>query len=277
MERNLKTYVMEINKDFSVLMTVDGQFLRYDIPAGSFEIGDEVMLNNFQAETLSSGTVEIQKKNFRIFKAFAFGFAAVVIFSFAGYFGVKYINKLEFTAPAGVASANMELLSDSSGEEKSLGMQGPEESGEAENAQQADESDEDSTTTIGDSSISDSSIAAPVLYEGAYAMDKFNTDLLVEYSDIQIIYRVNQQESAYSDSEMEKNRELLLKFLALKEKQLFNGNIDTILNDTNIQTTRTFTLVFENFKPGEEKTESIILEDVEKSFKIIIYGNFSAQ
>ncbi|MBN2073022.1 MAG: anti-sigma factor domain-containing protein [Actinobacteria bacterium] len=42
----MKAVVLEVHKNYCVVVTVDGQFLRQDIPAGSLEIGDEVIIGD---------------------------------------------------------------------------------------------------------------------------------------------------------------------------------------------------------------------------------------
>ena len=41
----MKAVIMEIHKDYCIVMTKDGQFLKQNIPAGVFEIGDEIAVS----------------------------------------------------------------------------------------------------------------------------------------------------------------------------------------------------------------------------------------
>jgi hypothetical protein len=284
MSKYLKAYIVEITRDFSVLMTADGQFIRYNFPAGKHEIGDEVLYEDTETESAVLSQEEKQTNNFRMLKGLAIGFAAVVLIAFGSFFGVKYFNGLGSSASLKVAGEDAAALSETGLAENSKASQdsadelmlqdaASQEKAAQDTAESAD-SDESGSTDVTEDTSGEGPVSSPILYEGLYKMDQFNTDLFVDYPDIKIQYRVNQDGQVCPGSDVELNRELSLNFTAIREQKSFNGNIDAILRNMEQEATRTFTVLLENFTQGQEKSELIPLEEAENSFKLIIYGYF---
>lgn len=285
MSNYIKAYILEIKNDHLVLMTADGRFLRYDISAGSYEIGDEMLINNFKLESQEPDSSENNRNVFKILRGIAIGFTSIAVLVTGLYFGINYFNKAFPGSSINVAKADAEVFSASQDASEEINAESIEETELAQEAVPEDETKREESIVVGEESdeeeiilgegTGDTAHAQPVLYEGNYQMDKFNEDLLVDYPDIKIGYRINDHDIKDSGSENGKN--LILNFIAVKEKHIFNGNIDAILNNRELIITRTFSVIFENFEYGQERSEIILLEDVEKSFRIIVYGHFQEQ
>ena len=71
----MKVVVMEIHKDYCIVMTGDGRFVREAVPAGEFEIGDEIIV---EEETFAAPSRD------RI-KTFAIAAVAVLVVGFGTY------------------------------------------------------------------------------------------------------------------------------------------------------------------------------------------------
>ena len=191
----------------------------------------------------------------------AIGFAAVAVITTGAYFGIKFAN---VNSTAGTVS-----LAQATSQEKKI-TEVPESDANGAVAESSQQEASDVSVEILKAQPSEEMSQASMLYEANYNIDKFNTDMLVEYPDLQIIYRVSREQLAAKSS----NDELTFNFTGVKDDYSFNGNVDAILNDENLIATRTFTVVFEDFTFGQKKYESLVLEDIEKSFKLIIYGYF---
>jgi hypothetical protein len=82
----MKAVVMEIYKDYCIVVTPDGQFLKKRIPEGVFEIGDEIMIEQEPAyEPVKPSTVSQGKKI-----ALTASMAAVLIIASA--IGIIYVK-----------------------------------------------------------------------------------------------------------------------------------------------------------------------------------------
>jgi hypothetical protein len=82
----MKAVIMEIYKDYCIVMTRDGQFLKQAIPAGVFEIGDEIVVSEgyvYRPKLVKVGWM----------KSFAVGTMIVVMVAVVSIFGVWYLTQ----------------------------------------------------------------------------------------------------------------------------------------------------------------------------------------
>ncbi len=82
----MKAVIMEIYKDYCIVMTRDGQFLKQGIPAGVFEIGDEIVVSEgyvYRPKVVKVGWM----------KSFAVGTMIVVMVAVVSIFGVVYLKQ----------------------------------------------------------------------------------------------------------------------------------------------------------------------------------------
>jgi hypothetical protein len=87
----MKAVIVEIHKNYCIVVTPDGQFLKRSIPEGVFEIGDEIMVDQEPAYKAVKPTNADQRKKIALSISFA---AVIVIASVIGIVFVKnYIAK----------------------------------------------------------------------------------------------------------------------------------------------------------------------------------------
>ncbi len=79
----MKAVVMEIHKDYCIVMTEDGQFLRQEIPAGGLEIGEEVVIEKAYYYERRASWV----------KSFAIAASVVAVVAVGSVFGVRYLKQ----------------------------------------------------------------------------------------------------------------------------------------------------------------------------------------
>lgn len=82
----MKAVIMEIYKDYCIVMTRDGQFLKQEIPAGVFEIGDEIVVSEgyvYRPKVVKVGWM----------RSFAVGTMIVVMVAVVSIFGVWYLKQ----------------------------------------------------------------------------------------------------------------------------------------------------------------------------------------
>ena len=82
----MKAVIIEIHKDYCIVMTKDGQFLKQNIPAGVFEIGDEIVIAkeySYEPKTIKAGWL----------KSLSVASMAVVVVAVLSIFGVWYFKQ----------------------------------------------------------------------------------------------------------------------------------------------------------------------------------------
>lgn len=83
----MKAIIMEINKRYCIVMTEDGQFLNYRIPADSVEIGDEIVIE----EKYNEFSYSNYKKTW--IRGFAIGFAVLVVLVMGSVFSYRFLKQ----------------------------------------------------------------------------------------------------------------------------------------------------------------------------------------
>ena len=82
----MKAVIIEIHKDYCIVMTKDGQFLKQNIPAGVFEIGDEIVISkeySYEPKTIRAGWL----------KSLSVASMALVVVAVLSIFGVWYFKQ----------------------------------------------------------------------------------------------------------------------------------------------------------------------------------------
>lgn len=292
----MKASVVEIHKDYCIVFTADGRFIRKDMPAGAYEIGDEIIVDT---TALSNGFEKPLRKPFGIFAKLAAGFAAIVILGGGAFLGIKYAGFGFTLTPIKVASeAAQAKIIDSTGKEDSEGSQGAADQGEqslAAEAPAADaaksvqssstsngvgQSDEAQSSQDGSAATSDTNneggglVLAPpqVLFAGTFKLDKKNIDILIDYPDLNITYTVEQP---YVQSSVPGGIETFILKIKNLQKSTFNGNIDIIFIDKDRSTLQESDIKMGNMDFNFVHTEFIEIAGSADSFKMTVCGNFS--
>jgi len=307
----MKALVAEIHKDHIIVITRDGRFVRQDVPAGVYEIGDEIVVDDAELSALRDKPV---KKPFGMFARLAAGFAAIVILGGGSYLGIKYAGAGFASGPVMVASQEpRETIAGSSGQEKTdeayqtlqqsegqalaaeapasesgiAGSQSLESSTEAsKSAQKSSASNQDSGQPDNTQATQDSGAAStsgtdneenislatlPVLFEETFKLEKNNIDVLTDCTDLFVTYRIEQLYSQDAG-----NGEMLALTIKIKnlQKSTFNGNIDIIFTDTGNNTLQTseFEKVILGFNGAYE--QQVPVAAGAESFGITLYGSF---
>jgi len=271
--------IVEIYKRHCIVLTADGQFLKQAVAAGTHEIGDSITVLFGKEPETGKEKIDI----YRIISRVAAGFAICAAVAFGIYFGVNFIRPESGTLKVAVQESNVieqvqPSLEESVNNEDQPNLQDKTvlPGQEAKETQLRQESANDGSPLQGaseDEAQNAISTASPILYEGSHKLDEADTVFSIDYNDIRIDYSIEQADASSGDSEFEKS--LFFSFLQNKKDYLFNGNIDTVLNDANKSAARTVRMLFENFEYGQERTEEVILQKDENNFTLVIYGSFN--
>lgn len=308
----MKASVVEIHKNYCIVFTADGRFIRKDMPAGAYEIGDEIIVD---ITALSDGFEKPLKKPFGIFAKLAAGFAAIVILGGGAFLGIKYAGFGFALSPVKVASeAAQAKIIDSTGKEDSEGSQGAADQSEQSLAAEAPAAESNSAGAQSEASSADaaksvqssptsngvgqSNEAQPsqdgsaatsdtnndggggpaltppsqVLFTGTFKLDKKNIDILIDYPDLNITYTVEQP---YAQSSVPGEIETFILKIKNLQKSTFNGNIDIIFVDKDRSTLKESDRKMGNLGFDSVHTEFIEIAGNADSFKMTVYGSFS--
>ncbi|HEX7561350.1 MAG TPA: anti-sigma factor domain-containing protein [Candidatus Humimicrobiaceae bacterium] len=305
----MKASVVEIYKDYCIVLTRDGRFIRQDMTAGAYEIGDEIV-------TESAGLFAVkekpQKKPFGIFARLAAGFAAIVILGGGAYLGIKYAGPGFTLNPVKVASQEAQPKTISSpgqediggGNETALqseqnfaaeapdsgsgvaGVQSPESSADASKSGQSLPSStqgsgqSDKTQSSQDNGAAASSTNSeegvalaplPVLFEETIKLEKNNIDIPLDYTDLLITYKLGQTNGLDEGA-----GEFGIFTIKIKnmQKSTFTGNIDIIFIDKNSTTLQTSAFETGNLVFNDDFTQEIQIAANTDSFIMTLYGSF---
>ena len=307
----MKAYVAEINKDYCIVITEDGRFIRQDMPAGAYEIGDEIVIEAADLFTLMEKPL---KKPFGMFARLAAGFAAIVILGGGAYLGIKYAGPGFAFSPVKVAAQAAQAKTvDSSlkedtdrgyetleqGKEPNLAAEAPASesgvagaqsskssadasmSGQSTSTSNQDSGQSDKTQASQDSGASTSGTnneggltlpSGQVLYEGTSKLEKNNIDILIDYPDLLITYKL--EKSYDQDSGTGEIGIFTLKIKNL-QKSTFTGNIDIIFTDKNNGTLQTSAIEIGILDFNDDYTKQIQVAGIADSFSMTLFGNFN--
>jgi hypothetical protein len=306
----MKASVVEIYKDYCIVLTRDGRFLRQDVPAGAYEIGDEIVI---EAAGLTAVNEKPLKKPFGMFARLAAGFAAIVILGGGAYFGIKYAGPGFTLNPVKVASQEAQAKTfTSTGQENTdggyvtaqqgeqnltagapdsvtgvAGAQSSESSADASKSVQSlpasnqDSGQSDKTQSSQDNGAATSDINSedgntpaplPVLFEETIKLEKNNIDIPIDYTDLLITYKLGQAYGQDKDT-----CEIGIFTIKIKnvQKSTFIGNIDIIFIDKNSITLQTSAFETGYLVFNDDFTQQIQITSNTDSFIMTLYGIFN--
>ncbi len=83
----MKAVIIEIGKDYCIVITGDGQFLKQRMPHGIFEIGDEIVVS--EEYTFKPAMINVKMSRAR---SFAVAASVIIIVAIGSIFGVQYLR-----------------------------------------------------------------------------------------------------------------------------------------------------------------------------------------
>jgi len=227
----MKAVVMEIHKDYCIVMTEDGQFLRQEIPAGRLEIGDEIVIvKEYYYERRASWV-----------KSFAIAASVVVVVAVGSVFGVRYLKQYYPAGDIAMVAEEKAVAEEATREEVLMEEEAlPTEEGTEEPAL-AMEAEQEETIIYKSKSV--------------YPLEE-RTTVREHIEDIIFSYKVSGE------------RNLLVRLENGSSTNVFNGTFTliTLLSDGSVA--RKITILLEGFEPGEIHEESFPLEAGEAEFRL---------
>ncbi len=228
----MKAVVMEIHKDYCIVMTEDGQFLRQEIPAGRLEIGDEIVIEKeYYYERRASWV-----------KSFAIAASVVVVVAIGSVFGVRYLKQYYPAGDIAMVAEEKAVAEEATREEVLMEEEAlPTEEGTEEPAL-AIEAEQEETIIYKSEDI------YSLKEEGM--IEKYIEEIMIKFS-----YKVIDSTS-------------LLVSLENSSTYSFSGNFNLVMLLSDGSVARTKTIFLEGFKPGDIYKKQFPLEAGEAEFRL---------
>lgn len=234
----MKAVIMEIHKDYCIVMTKDGQFLKQNIPAGVFEIGDEIVISkeySYEPKTIRASWL----------KSLSVASMAVVVVAVLSIFGVWYFKQY-------LPLRNTALLTGNTTEETAQAAAAEEEvSGEAQ---------EESTEGSGLGMEADQ--GEIVSFEKTYSLIE---EPKVEGANINGVLSFSY--------EIIDNVSLQVEFRNISNVLSFSGTITLTILFADDSLPQTIIIPLDGFEPAQVEKKQIFLKAGETSLRLELNGN----
>ena len=232
----MKAVVIEIHKNYCIVVTGDGQFLKHKAGAGSVEIGDEVVISRVPETRMARFTV----------RGFAVA-AAVLVVIIGGIYSYRYLSKFY---PVGSARELAEA--------------------------EFNYKDEAQAETVVTEEAEEAAATAPELEKSAIDEVNliYERDFSIE-EDTMVDELIDDLYLKYKIFESDGKKQILISFKNVGDNLSFTGTADIIIlfSDGSILKETHIELV--DFGPQEEKEETVIYEKGAATLRIRLGGGFN--
>jgi hypothetical protein len=275
----MKALIVEIKRKYCIIVTPDGRFLKKAMPAGNYEIGDEVLIDETNTGAKHAG----HRFSFGMPARIAAGFAVAAILVTGAYFGARYIGSAGIAAPM-VASAPSEVK-DTGGVLQQDGPESKAQTGgqdfsetQAEKSIALEEGADqqmDNETGSGEKAMAAAASEYPLLFEATYSLDATgngaNIYIPAGFADLDISYMVKKYTSS-GEGGTDGPGILWLQTKNIFENMYYNGNITISFFDEINNLMDTKTIDFISFGAGSTRIEKIYFGQGYVAFSIIVFG-----
>ena len=236
----MKAVVIEIHKNYCIVMTGDGQFLKHKAGVGSVEIGDEIVISRVPEARIARFTV----------RGFAVA-AAVVVVIIGGIYSYRYLSKFY---PVGSARELAEAEFNYKDETQTEAV--------------VTEEAEEAAAVLSESekgAVDEVSEAGTLIYEKDFiigegiGVEEFISDLYFKY------------ETFESDGE----KQILVSFKNASENLSFTGSADIIILFSDGSILKEVYIELVDFGPQEEKEEVFTYEEDAVTIRVRLDGGFN--
>jgi len=301
----MKALIVEIKRKYCIIITPDGRFLKKAMPAGNYEIGDEVLIDENDTVAKNAG----HKFSFGMPAKIAAGFAVAAILVTGAYFGARYIGSAGSAAPM-VASAPAEVKDtggilqqdgpESKAEtgvqdfsetqaEKSIALEEGADQKQEETAAGTENADtentaaageitgeqQDNETGSGEKAMAAAASEYPLLFEVTYSLDATdsgaNIYIPAGFADLDISYMVEKYTGS-GEGGTDGPGILWLQIKNIFDNMYYNGNIKISFFDEANNLLDTKSIDFISFGTGSTRLEKIYFGKGYVAFSIMVFG-----
>ncbi len=237
----MKATIMEIGKDYCIVMTRDGQFIKQKIPSGVFEIGDEITVSKEYAFKPKTANI-----NIKWVRSFAVAASVVIVVVVGSVFGVWYLRQY-------YASRNITLFTeDANREEMTVGEEAPAEE-TAEEQKEEGIKEPAVAMTAGEEKT--------ITFESIYSF----TEQPEVIEDIEEIIQFSY--------EIVDNVSLRIRLKNISSTLSFDGTFKLVMLLSDETESRTEVISLDGFGPGKIKEQPLFLKAGEMKLKLEVTGS----
>lgn len=238
----MKAVIMEIHKDYCIVMTKNGQFLKQNIPAGVFEIGDEILVSReyfYVQKTVKASWI----------KGLSFASMAVVVAAVLSVFGVWYFKQYLPLRESAVLTGDMTV----------------------EAAQEAAEEEATEEAVTGE-------IEEEVAEESALSMNAEKGETISFENTYSLIEEVKVENENIAgilsfSYEIIDGVSLQVEIRNISSTFSFSGAITLTTLFTDDSVSQTIIIPLDGFEPVQVEKESVFLKTGETGLKLEVNGN----
>ena len=239
----MKAIVVEIHKEYCIVMTGDGRFVRQAVPAGELEIGDEIIV---EEETYTAPSRDW-------IKTFAIAAVAVLVIGFGSYGILRIFGGLGSGSGEAAMVADAEMRTEEKANDEAMATAAEEEavleSPEGEEAEMAEAAEESEDFTAGMEQVDGVSTGpGEVDVEFALQISKFGEPVQIIAGNLLFMYF-----AAVGDEAME----LILTVEMLDPDLKFTGKIEASILFEDGEPAGSEVIKFNNFSSGQRSQNFI--------------------
>jgi hypothetical protein len=240
----VKAVIMEIHKDYCIVMTKDGRFLKRKIPAGVFEIGDEITVD---LEMSFEPVATPRRSMIGRYLATAMVVLVIVVGAVLGERFIRQYYESKGIERVGFEEAAEEAVEEAAEEEAE------EPQYEYEEASEAAEDEEEVLAEAGKE--------GNVVYRDIYFLD---TEDWAQEKIMGIMFSYRVESGAVLQVQIEN----------ISNEPAFDGTFELFMLEADKSETRLINIPFRNFVPGDFFEDSFLLQEGEASFRLEVFEEF---
>jgi hypothetical protein len=240
----VKAVIMEIHKDYCIVMTKDGRFLKRKIPAGVFEIGDEITVD---LEMSFEPVATPRRSMIGRYLATAMVVLVIVVGAVLGERFIRQYYESKGIERVGFEEAAEEAVEEAAEEEAE------EPQYEYEEASEAAEDEEEV--------LAEAEKEGNVVYRDIYFLD---TEDWAQEKIMGIMFSYRVESGAVLQVQIEN----------ISNEPAFDGTFELFMLEADKSETRLINIPFRNFVPGDFFEDSFLLQEGEASFRLEVFEEF---
>ncbi|MDD3819638.1 MAG: anti-sigma factor domain-containing protein [Actinomycetota bacterium] len=250
----MKGVIIEIGKDYCIVLTKDGQFIRQKIPHGVFEIGDEIVVTQ-EDSYREPAMANIKMKRIR---SFAMAVSVVLVLVVGSIFTVKYMStRGDYPAEA---TEEEEIPA----EEKVIVLPRGEEYEEA----AAEKQQEKAEVAEEETEAADESALTMSLEEGAITFENMYFYSLGE----QKVIEENIKEVILFSYKIIDSGSLKIQIKNISDALTFDGTFKLTMLAADGSESRIEVISLDGFSPGRIKEHQMFIKSGEENLKVEVTG-----
>ncbi|MDD3628184.1 MAG: anti-sigma factor domain-containing protein [Actinomycetota bacterium] len=250
----MKGIIIEIGRDYCIVLTRDGQFIKQRIPHGVFEIGDEIAVTQED----SYGQPAVANIKIKRIRSFALAASVILVLVVGSIFIIKYVNMRGYY-PGGAVEEEEEIPA----EEKVIVLPREEKYKEAPAEEQ-----EEAEVAEEEAEAADETALTMASEEGVITFENIYSYSLVE----QKATEENIKEVILFSYKIIDNVNLKIQIKNISNALTFDGTFKLNMLAADGSESRVEVISLDGFGPGRIKEHQMFIKSGEENLKVEVTG-----